>query len=127
MENRSKGWLTYTNYFMTVLFLVIAGLQFNDPDSLQWILIYGMAALVCLLWERQFISRFWYYLLSGIGLIWLILLFVSADHLSFGSMFDEFKMTNQNVEVAREIGGLLIVSIWMGVLGFKSKSKSAPT
>lgn len=118
MENRPR-WLKITNYFMMALFIIIAALQFNDPDSLQWILMYGMAALVCLMWDRSFISRSWYFLLAGIGLTWIILLVVSADHLSFGGMFDEIKMTNQNVEVAREIGGLLIVSIWMIVLGFK--------
>lgn len=119
MENRPR-WLKITNYFMMTLFIIIAVLQFNDPDSLQWILMYAMAALVCLLWNRNFISRYWYFLLSGIGIAWIILLIISVDQLSFGGMFDEIKMTNQNVEVAREIGELLIVSIWMIVLGFKS-------
>jgi hypothetical protein len=34
---------------MAVLFLVAAAVQYNDPDPLRWMAIYGLAGLACLL------------------------------------------------------------------------------
>ena len=34
---------------MAVLFLIAAALQYNDPDPLRWMAIYGLAVLACLL------------------------------------------------------------------------------
>lgn len=40
-----------------LLFLVSAVLQYNDPDPFRWILVYGLAAAVCLLSAFGFSHR----------------------------------------------------------------------
>ena len=40
------------NIICCVLFIVFAGLQYNDPDPLLWIAIYGYTAVLCYLAAR---------------------------------------------------------------------------
>ncbi|MDP5061169.1 MAG: transmembrane 220 family protein, partial [Maribacter sp.] len=44
-------------YVFAVLFTVGAVLQYNDPDSLNWIIIYGVAALISLLFALNKIGH----------------------------------------------------------------------
>ncbi len=42
---RSLSLLTVANGLMAALFLIAAALQYNDPDPLRWLAVYGLAAL----------------------------------------------------------------------------------
>ena len=40
-------------FVFAILFAIGAVLQYNDPDSLHWIIVYGIAALVSLLFALK--------------------------------------------------------------------------
>lgn len=103
--------------FMLLLFLFSVAVQWNDPDPIRWMAIYGAAAVGCIL---HLLGRNypWYYAIVGlIGLIWAALLAPRViGKVRFGELFEAFEMKDHRVEVAREFGGLLIVAFWMGLL-----------
>ena len=114
----------FFNYVMFVLFIFAVAVQYNDPDPVRWMAIYGLAAIGCILWIRGKEARIYYFSVAGIALIWAIFLLIEHGHQPFllKEMFSSFEMKNANVEMLREIGGLLIVAGWMIFLGFRSKS-----
>lgn len=114
------------NWAMLAAFIFSVVVQYNDPDPVRWMLIYGLAALACILELR---GRLKWYLPAAVGAIafgWAVSL---APHVigktTFGEMFQSFEMINTVVEEAREMGGLLIAAGWMAVLVVVSKRKGA--
>jgi len=114
--------LRVTNWVMTAAFLFSVAVQYNDPDPARWMLIYGLAALACVL---KLLGRLRWYLPAAVGATafgWAASLVPGViGKTTFGEMFQSFHMINALVEEAREMGGLLIVAGWMGVLVFVSK------
>ncbi len=112
---------TWLNAIMFILFLLCVVVQYNDPDAPIWMMMYGLAALCCLLflWNRLHwgISA----LLAGVALVWAIFL---APHVigrvSIYDLFSSIQMKDLSVEQAREMGGLLIITVWMVVLSFSA-------
>lgn len=101
------------NLLMAVIFVVFAFVQVDDPDPLEWILIYGSVAVSCILAAFR--------LYFPIALILLLVLF--AGYAVFlwpgvkewlaqddpGMLFDDVtKMQYRFVEEAREFLGLVL-------------------
>jgi hypothetical protein len=105
------------NGLMTAAFLFSAAVQYNDPDPVRWMAIYGAAAVVCVL---AILGRGRWPLAAGVGLVtlaWALTLAPAViGKVRFGELFEAFEMKDERVEVAREMGGLLIVAVWMAVL-----------
>lgn len=103
---------------MGLLFLFAVAVQYNDPDPLRWMALYGAAAAASLLvaWRGQ----------APIGLpaaTCLLALVWAAwigppvlGRVSSGELFAEFEMASPVIEEAREAVGLLIVAGWMAVV-----------
>jgi hypothetical protein len=100
-----------------LLFLLFAYWQWNDPDPLIWIGIYGYAALMCgLAAAGRFllplllagvllgIAGFFYMYPGGIG-----------DWIAQEWQQQDLSMKTQHMEEARESFGLLIVALILGV------------
>ena len=108
---------------MALLFLFAVAVQYNDPDPVQWMAIYGAAALLSALVALGRPLPWW--VPAGVGLIALIWSvsempgWVGKTPLS--QMFAEYEMKNTTVEMARESFGLLIVTVWMAVLALTSR------
>ncbi|MEP2058646.1 transmembrane 220 family protein [Maribacter litoralis] len=105
-------------YVFTVLFAVGAVLQYNDPDSLHWIIIYGVAALVSLLFalnKIRYIIPLVLGILAFIGFVYLY----PADFQGFDLNDGDIK----TVELGREAFGLLIISIVLLIFAFRIKRK----
>jgi hypothetical protein len=104
---------------MAAVFVYAAALQYNDPDPIRWAAIYLAAAAVCFLYVG---GRLSWYVAGAIALIALAwagtLAFAVWGQVSPGQMFETWKMSNLAIEEAREMTGLLIVAVWMGVLAF---------
>ena len=105
-----------------ILFFITAVLQYNDPDTLLWIAIYGIATLVTLGFIFNKVS---YIVPALVGLLGVIGFF-----LIFPEKFEGFTIgqgDDKNIEEAREACGLLISAIVMFVFAlrirFKNKSK----
>ena len=105
------------NAAMTAVFLLSAGVQYNDPDPARWVAVYGVAALVCIM---MFCVRMSWLIPGGTGmvaLVWAGMMIPQVrEHVVLEDIFASVQMKDLFVEQAREIGGLLIVAGWMAVL-----------
>ena len=119
-----KNLMAILNYLMMAAFILSVAVQFNDPDPLPWMLMYGLAAGACLLFAMGRMHP----LVSGvpgtIALLWAFILMPgvlsSSETLTLDAVFGTTEMINERVEVVREIGGLLITAAWMVVLSILS-------
>lgn len=102
------------NLLMTAAFLFSVAVQYNDPDPIRWMAIYGAAAVICML---AIAGRGRWPLAAAVGLLALVWALTLAPavigKVRFGELFEAFEMKDERVEVAREMGGLLIVAFWM--------------
>jgi hypothetical protein len=116
MKLASLVWITL-NCLMAALFVFSVVVQYNDPDPLRWMAVYGAAALACVL---AIFGRGYWPLVAALGLVALVWALTLAPavvgKVRFGELFESFEMKDERVEVAREMGGLLIVAFWMAVL-----------
>jgi len=114
---------------MALLFAYAAFLQFNDPDPLVWIAMYGAAALPCLAaaagrpapWPVPA-------LVAAIAAVWAIWLatIVFGDQPTT-DMFPDQETTGWvivDAEEGREMGGLAIVAVGMLALAFITRRRS---
>jgi len=110
----------YTSLILAIIFLVFAILQYNDPDALLWIFIYGSVAVLSFYSFRGFLNRL---VIIIFGLLYL-----------FGAIYywpTEFEgmFIGQgdisNIELARESMGLMIcffVATYYYMLSLKSSN-----
>ncbi len=104
-----------------VLFVVFAGLQYNDPDPQVWIPIYGFAAVACLMAYTD-IGRPWFFALMAV--IYLVAAAYQWPPVFHGFAFGE-GMRDMNIELARESGGLVICTLAMGLMAWLTRSRLA--
>lgn len=106
------------NWIMAVLFLLAVLVQWNDPDPVRWMAIYGAAVAACLAAAvRGRVPIAAPLLVMVIALAWSVATMrevpAAAD---YTHMFDAWEMKSITVEEAREATGLLIVAAWMFVI-----------
>lgn len=108
------------NIVMFFLFLLNAAVQYNDPDPLLWMAIYGAAALGNLLFATNRLHWGLSMSIGGVALIWAIGLIPSLldqpEEVSFWGIFGSVEMKTMAIELARELAGLMLVIVWMGIL-----------
>lgn len=105
-------------YVFAVLFTVGAVLQYNDPDSLNWIIIYGVAALISLLFALDKIGFIVPMILGVFAFIGFLYLYPSD--------FQGFDLNDGDIvtiELGREAFGLLIISIVLLVFALRNKRR----
>jgi hypothetical protein len=112
-----SGFWRAANVVMLLAFAFSVVVQFNDPDSLIWIAIYGVAAAACAL---ELSVR------GSVGLPGATAVFAFAWALQlaeralgavpFSAMFGDWEMQDVRIEEAREMYGLAVVAAWMVVL-----------
>src|SRR5262245_37139473 len=104
-----------------VMFVFSVVVQFNDPDPIRWMAIYGAAAIACLL---SLMGRlpWWFAVLTGVvALAWAATIAPRViGQVPFLDMFAEFEMKDIGVEESREMYGLILVGGWMAILGHRS-------
>ncbi len=98
------------------LCLVSAVLQYNDPDPILWMVIYGMTALISFAFAMEKIS----YL---VPLLMGVLFLVGAIYV-FPDTFEGFTIGEgdiKNIEEGRESVGLFILSAVMFLFAWRLK------
>ncbi len=103
-------------FIFAILFFVAAALQYNDPDSLIWIVIWVLAGLLSLGFALNKVS---YSVLLICGILALAGFFYC-----FPEKFEGFEIGTgdiKNIEEGREAFGLLIISIVLLVLGLRGR------
>lgn len=105
------------NTAMLLAFLGSAVVQWNDPDSVRWMLMYGSAAAVCALDLFGVLS---WRLAAAVGVVAVVWGAIWAPgvitNAPIGRLFTTIQMMSPEIEEARELLGLLIVAGWMTVL-----------
>jgi hypothetical protein len=105
-----------------VLFLFAVAVQYNDPDPIRWMAIYGLAALACGLALVGRLPRSAPVLIGLAALAWGATIMPGVvGRVSLGDLFESYAMKSEPVEEAREMGGLLIVVAWMAVLALAGR------
>ena len=101
-------------FLFAVLSVISAALQYNDPDPIIWILIWGISAIISFLFflnKISFIITLIAGVLSLIGFMYL-----------YPSNFQGFDLNNgdiENIELGREAFGLLIIALVMFIYAFR--------
>lgn len=101
---------------LCVMFLVFAGLQWNDPDPLPWALAYVAVAVSCGLVAFGKRPKWWLWGLTiGIGAWMLITLpaFLQWAQGGFPNITGQMEDTRPIIEETREFLGLLITFLVM--------------
>ena len=93
---------------MTLLFIAWAYYQYNDPDPFVWILVYGVAALTSVLF---LIQRLPLAFTMGYFVVCAAWALYTSTQVTYGPPLIQ-------IEEWREMMGLVIVCIWMGVLSW---------
>lgn len=105
------------------LFAVFVGLQYNDPDPLQWMAVYGAAAGVCLAYALGRRAPIPAGAVAAAALVWGVALIPGfAGKATPGDMFQSMKAERPEIELERESGGLFIVVGVMGLLALAGKA-----
>ena len=108
------------NILMVILFLLSASVQFNDPDPIVWILLYVSAAAFSIAHFFGKLPRFLPLAFALFALLWALPLVPTFwGQAPLAEVFGRVQMKTEAVEVAREFGGLMIVSAWMLALGLR--------
>lgn len=110
------------NIVMVVLFLVSAGLQYNDPDPGRWMAIYAAAAIVSLaegkLGKGSLVAPL---AVTLVALAWAgVIAHGMVENVTIPELFKRMDVHQPQIEEGREIGGLLIVASWMLTLAIRS-------
>lgn len=116
------------NAVMLVAFLFSIAVQYNDPDPIRWITIYGLAAVACVFDMRRRHRWIFPAAIAVIALAWAIVIEPHvAGRVHLPELFESFEMKDDTVEQAREMGGLMIVAGWMIVLAVVQFRRSRHT
>ena len=89
-----------------LLFMVLSGLQINDPDPLIWIIIYSVPALLSFLFLMGKSKRYFYWILPAY-LFFAFYLFLHNKDTDVMHIFDE---------TTNEAFGLILCAAWMFIL-----------
>jgi len=106
-----------SNYLMIVIFFLCVIVQYNDPDSLIWMTMYGFAGIVCILAVLDKIHWSISIIPGILGLVWALTILpdVISNYSATDNLFT-WQMNSLDVEKVREFGGLLIIILWMSIL-----------
>ncbi|WP_276374640.1 transmembrane 220 family protein [Chryseolinea sp. H1M3-3] len=116
------------NVLLALMFLVFAYLQFNDPDPLIWISIYGVMVVVCVMAVFQhYPKKFLYVLIILFAAYSVIYIPGVKEWLAQEDKSDLFdnvaKMEHLYIEESREFLGLMICIIVLVVQIISSRKK----
>ena len=106
------------NFLLALLFALFAIVQYNDPDPLRWILLYGFVALVCMMagFRKYYPFMIW----AGIAvcIIWAVTLLPFVRELLVehnpGDLVESMQAKKPYIEGSRESFGLILSALVLG-------------
>ncbi|MBK8191769.1 MAG: transmembrane 220 family protein [Lewinellaceae bacterium] len=115
------------NWVMALVFVLFAAVQYNDPDPIQWIVLYGGVAVhfAMAAMGRMYRPAVWIWLAAAV--IWAATLFPAfLDWINMGepSIVESMKAEKPWVELTREFLGLVIAAAGCVFLLRKRSSNS---
>jgi len=112
------------NWIMVSLFIVFAAIQWNDPDPLKWMCLYGAMAIFIILYQLEYQIKSLFAISAIIFLVYGLFLFPSLlQWIQSGmpSLAGEMKAESPEIEDMRELGGVIIVFLTSVFYWVKSK------
>lgn len=111
------------------LFALCVVLQWNDPDPLAWMAVYGAAAVLAARAAGGRAPRAGVLALLGLAALWMLTLLPGvaefARHGDPGLIAASMKAAEPWIEEAREFGGLGLIAAWCG-LALAGRGGAAP-
>ena len=109
---------------MAAVFLFATAVQYNDPDAIRWMTIYGAACMVSVLAAAR-PRRVAWPVPAAIGLVaaaWAVSIAPGViGRVGLSELFVSMQMKTEVIEEGRETAGLVIVAAWMAVLAVASR------
>ena len=106
-------WYRVACYVMAALLLVCVALQYNDPDPIRWMAMYGSAAVTSALLPHDKRAVVLGYVIVAVSLIWAIVLLTGIwGKVEVADIVNKMSEKGGAVEEEREFGGLAIVGVW---------------
>lgn len=103
-----------------LLFMFSVVVQYNDPDLYVWMVIYGAAAVACLLSLRNRLPRWLPMVVALVAILWATTILPRVlGKVPFLDMFAAWEMKDTGIEESREMYGLFLVAGWMLVLAWR--------
>lgn len=109
-------WFVAICWALAVLFSLSVGLQVNDPDPIEWMVMYGAAAIACALLPARRLFAAFAILVGLVAAAWGAYLGSQVfDKLAVSDLWLKMSEKGGAVEIGREAAGLAIVAV--GLLG----------
>jgi hypothetical protein len=106
--------LKVVNAVLALGFAAAAVVQWNDPDPLRWMALYGGAAVACLVWRRVRSGWVLAALIGALAAVWAGVIALGLERLATVSeLFSPMEMKGGPIEESREAIGLGLVAVWM--------------
>ena len=115
------------NILLGILFALFALAQYNDPDSLKWIMVYLFVSILSFLAYKGIHKQMTLVIAMVLILGWLGYLlpgFVNWLQEGMPSITDEMKTTKTHIEVVREFLGLFLAFCALLFLFFQGRGKN---
>lgn len=112
--------MKYIQFFLAAMFIFFASLQFNDPDPVRWVMIYGFTAIVSIFTAlEETRSYFYFILISGLVISGIWMASMMPDFFQWigagaPDIFSSWREGSLMVELVREFLGLTICTIVIG-------------
>ena len=113
------------NIVMALLFTASALLQLNDPDPVQWFLIYAAGALICAMSAAKASQGWQAPALVGVAaIVWgLWIMFHMHAAFAWANLADKMKADTPAIEESRETLGLFLLATWMFVIAARRRGE----
>jgi len=107
LTSLSKG----IRIFLAILFSLFAYTQFNDPDPLLWISIYGSIAILMVLSIYKKVPKIVLGIIAGVLIVYAAVLIpeiISWINKGMPSIVESMKAEQPHIEYTREFFGIII-------------------
>ena len=110
-------WFRIASWAMAVLLATCVALQYNDPDPVRWMAIYGAGALLSLVLPARRPAALAGLIVGAVCAAWAIsLVYATWGVIGLSDLTGKMSEKGGAVEAGREAGGLAIEGAWL-VLG----------
>jgi hypothetical protein len=108
------GWFRFASYVMAALLAVCVALQYNDPDPIRWMIMYGAAMIVAALLPSKKALVPIGFLVAAVALAWAAYLLHEVwGRMAVTDLVEKMSEKGGAVEEGRESGGLAIAGVWL--------------
>jgi Transmembrane family 220, helix len=119
-RDASRSPWRYVHLIFALLFAISTALQWNDPDPIRWMALYGSATVLAVLAFRGVRPTAAYAIVIIVCLVWMVSLRMGVEefvaHHDPGAIARTMKADKPWIEETREFGGLGIVMTYCAVL-----------